>query len=150
MPLKSSFHTSIELMTGNFEDPSNQSGYGLFMGIPAARKRAAELNCKEDYSETSGQEARWLGSLVGNSRSSRESTTATCQLRELGEDVEQLNGCTREGKRRSCRGLVAAEEGGVRKKGKGGVHSNLLSQSRMSRRCRAVTSGPSEIFLSYS
>ncbi|PKI67274.1 hypothetical protein CRG98_012346 [Punica granatum] len=106
MPLKSSFHTSIELMTGElgFEDPSNQSGYGLVMGIPVARKGAAELNCKEES----------------------------------------------EGKRRSSRGLVAAEEGGLRKKGKGGVRSTLLSQSRRIRRCKAVTCSPSEIFLSWS
>ncbi|OWM74610.1 hypothetical protein CDL15_Pgr005190 [Punica granatum] len=47
-------------------------------------------------------------------------------------------------------GGVAAEEGGVRKRRKGGVHSTLLSQSRRSRRCRAVTSSLSEIFQSHS
>ncbi|OWM88543.1 hypothetical protein CDL15_Pgr002310 [Punica granatum] len=42
-----------------------------------------------------------------------------------------------------------AEEGGVRKRGKGGVHSTLLCQSRKSRKSRKyriVTSSTSEIF----
>ncbi|PKI38897.1 hypothetical protein CRG98_040714 [Punica granatum] len=30
--------------SGNFEDPSNHTGYGLFMDIPGVRKGVAELN----------------------------------------------------------------------------------------------------------
>ncbi|PKI49119.1 hypothetical protein CRG98_030465 [Punica granatum] len=44
---------------------------------------------------------------------------------------------------------LVAEEGGVRKRGKGGVHSTLLCQSRKSRKSRKyriVTSSTSEIF----